>query len=238
MQLRYLGDSHDYIKFAPPRHLHTVLNLTIGVNWYLTSPEINGDGEQRGYLRNPEWPCLDPPLVEKMKPFLKPNYRNLNNFKRDKVLPAGTLYYDIPVSAANARSNWHKGAIACLGEAGLVFLDQDNGFEVKSMTSRTQAKYLLYQEAFDYYNDGKVVVAIQFAAKVDPKNRAQSVRSKLINSEKCTMNLPVMRGRVTPNILFLIIAPREKAKPIQKALEAFEKKSPTVQGISRIELIR
>jgi hypothetical protein len=33
MQLRYLGDSHDYIKFALLRHLHRSLNIRIGVNW-------------------------------------------------------------------------------------------------------------------------------------------------------------------------------------------------------------
>ena len=39
MQERYLGNVHDYIKFALLRHLHTELKVRIGVNWYPTDPE-------------------------------------------------------------------------------------------------------------------------------------------------------------------------------------------------------
>ncbi|HEV2488092.1 MAG TPA: hypothetical protein VGT08_21400 [Terracidiphilus sp.] len=50
MQERYLGDVHDYIKFALLRHLEKALDVRIGVNWYLTDPENNEDGGQRGFL--------------------------------------------------------------------------------------------------------------------------------------------------------------------------------------------
>jgi hypothetical protein len=237
MQLRYLGDSHDYIKFALLRHLQRMLNVRIGVNWYLTDPENNRDGEQRRYLDKPEWERLDKALLEKLRPFRKPGYRTFENFERDEILPKDTLYYKTKVCTENGRSVWHEEAVSALSQANLIFLDQDNGFQVKSMTSRSQVKYALYKEVFDYYEQGKIVVGIQFAAMVDPSARVKEVRQKLIQSEGCSLSLPVVRGRVTPNILFFLVSPLDRVAEVKKALGAFEANSPVLNGSKRIELI-
>jgi hypothetical protein len=221
MQLRYLGDSHDYIKFALLRHFHRVLNVKIGVNWYLTNPEDNRDGEQRRFLDNSQWACLDNSLYEKLRPFRDPLYRTFENFERDQVLPENTIYYSNNLSIQYNRTKWHEQALSKLSKAGLIFLDQDNGFEVESMTGRTQHKYALYKEAFDYYDSGKIVIEIQFANKVDPLVRAEKVREMLIQSKYCSTNLPVVRGRVTPNILFFTISPLSRLNEIEAALKLF-----------------
>ena len=83
MQERYLGDVHDYIKFALLLHMQDALNIRIGVNWYLTDPENNGHGGQRAFLRDREWACLDAALLEKLRPFQASEYRTLENFKKD-----------------------------------------------------------------------------------------------------------------------------------------------------------
>jgi hypothetical protein len=237
MQERYLGDSHDYIKFALLRYLQRTLDRRIGVNWYLTDLENNGDGEQRAFLDNAEWKPLDKALFCKLEPFRKREYRTLENFKRDKILPKDTLFYQEKVCIQQNRSRWHEQALTALSQAGLIFLDQDNGFQVRSMTRRTQKKYALYKEASDYYERGQIVVAIQFANKVNPIKRAREVRGKLIQCASCSITLPVVRGRVTPNILFLVISPSDRAEDVRKALVAFEAKSPVVRGFKRIELV-
>jgi hypothetical protein len=230
MQLRYLGDSHDYIKFALLRHMQQALDLRIGVNWYLTDAENNGDGEQRRYLDKPEWERLDKALLEKLRPFLLPEYRTLENFERGGILPKETLYYKCKVSSKDRRSSWHQQALTALSQAQLVFLDQDNGFEVPSMTDRTQAKYAFYEEAFDYYEQGKIVVGIQFARQCDPVVRGRQVRENLIQSSGSSADFPIVRGRVSPNILFLLVSPSDRAKKVGEALETFAAKSPVLKG--------
>jgi len=239
MQERYLGDVHDYIKFALLRHLHEALKVRIGVNWYLTAPENNGDGGQRGYLEKSEWKSLDEELFLKLRPYLEQEYRTLENFEKDKILPENTLYFRTKVSAIDGRSMWHNHAIFALSQAQLIFLDQDNGFEVKpeSMSGRTH-KYALYKEAFDYYDSGKIVIGIQFAAKVKPLNRVMEVRKKLIQSEDCSINLPVLRGRVTPNILFFAVSPLCSVNAVGDALKSSVAKSPVFKKLEkRVELI-
>ena len=243
MQLRYLGDSHDYLKFALLRHLQGKLDLRIGVNWYLTNPENNGDGEQRQFLDRPEWKCLDEGLYEKLRPYLNREYRTLKNFERDQILPENTLYYREKVRCKAERAVWHKEAISTLSEAGLIFMDQDNGFEVESMTDLTQAKYALYKEAFDYYRSGKIVIGIQFAGRRNLLNLANEVRTKFIQTADCSTHLSVVRGRVTPNILFFSICPLGRVQTIEKALESFAARNPafrdrkTRKDARRAELI-
>jgi hypothetical protein len=164
-------------------------------------------------------------------------YRTLGNFERDKILPRDTIFYQQKVATQEARSRWHEQAVSALSEAGLIFLDQDNGFQVKSMTRKTQAKYALRQEAVDYCNLGKVVVAIQFASKVKPEVRVKKVRDELAEEVGRSVILPVVRGRVTPNILFFVIAPPRLVESARNALEMFEAKGPVLNGFKRIEMV-
>jgi len=39
MQEGYLGDSHDFLKYALLRRLHARTGMRLGVNWYRTEPE-------------------------------------------------------------------------------------------------------------------------------------------------------------------------------------------------------
>jgi hypothetical protein len=204
----------------------------------LTDPEDNRDGEQRRFLDNPEWECLDFTLLGKLRSFRDRNYRTFENFERDQILPVNTLYYKNKVSTQDGRGMWHKQAFSDLSQAELIFLDQDNGFEVKSMTGRTQQKYALYKEAFDFYNSGKIVIGIQFASKIKPSVRVVEVREKLIPSKGCSNNVTVFRGRVTPNILFFSVCPLNRVRHIEEALKSFAAQSPSFKKHEkRVELI-
>lgn len=222
MQERYLGDSHDFLKYALLRHLSGTLGLRLGVNWYLTRPEAvdrpgNNDGGMRQHLKGSVWQATDPELMEAIESFDDPAARSLANVAAWDVLPADTAYFAEEVAAAD-RAAWHSRALIALGGTDLVFLDPDNGFEVASMSARTKPKYALFDEARAYFDAGKAVISIQFARQCDPVARAQAVRSRLGGA---AAHLPVVRGRVAPNILFLTLAPPALTDQISDALTSF-----------------
>lgn len=225
MQERYLGDSHDFLKYALLRRLHARTGMRLGVNWYLTEPEAvdrpgNNDGEKRHHLQGGVWQQADPDLFEKIHRFDNKEHRRLANVGAWELLPSGTTYFDQPVGLID-REAWQARALASLTDADLVFLDPDNGFEVKSATLRTRPKYAMYDEIAPYLDRGQAVVAIQFARQCDPVGRAYEVRDRLVSLYCKAAKLPVVRGRVAPNILFLSVAPAEAHPAIKQALNGF-----------------
>ena len=225
MQERYLGDSHNFLKYALLRHLHSALGMRLGINWYLTKPEVvdrpgNNDGEKRHHLKGGDWRSTDPELFDAIGWFEAPAARQLTNVGAWGLLPADTTYFAEEVATTD-RSAWHSRALDALSGTDLVFLDPDNGFEVASMSARTKPKYALFDEAKAYLDAGKVVVSIQFARQCDPVARAQAVRSRLCGDAE---QMPVIRGRVAPNILFLTLAPPELTEALSEALSGFSGK--------------
>ena len=222
MQERYLGDSHDFLKYALLRHLNGELGLRLGINWYLTRPELvdrpgNNDGGMRQHLKGSTWKATDPELLEAIGRFDDPASRSLANVAAWGMLPADTTYFAEEVATTN-RAAWHSRALDALGGTDLVFLDPDNGLEVASMSARTKPKYALFDEAKAYLDAGKAVVSIQFARQCDPVERARTVRSRLCGDAAL---LPVIRGRVAPNILFLTLAPAELTDALSETLTNF-----------------
>lgn len=238
MQERYLGDSHDFIKYALLRHLHRTTSLRIGVNWYLTDPKRvdavgNNHGEKRHHLTHPEWQRLDPELLEKLRAYEAPESRSIKNVERDQILPSDTVYFEQEVADAIGRATWHASALKHLKNTDIIFLDPDIGFEVPSMQQSRSPKYAFYSEAADWLREGKVCISIQFTPHRDPIKHAHKVRDKMHEVALPALKLPVVRGRVAPNILFLALSPDSMAISIQRAFVSFTELCP-----SKIELIR
>lgn len=235
MQERYLGDSHDFLKYALLRHLARRLEIKIGVNWYLTRTEEvdkagNSDGEKRHHLTGKGWRTTDADLLDRLGKFSDPALRKINHVAEWGILPADTAYYPKIVSNVE-RKAWFEGSISALDDAGLIFLDPDNGFEVKSMTARTSSKYALYEEASAYAAMGKVAVSIQFARQCNPLRRADETRERLLAGSAGFAAMPVLRGRVAPNILFLTLAPADRQAGVANALRSFAETSDKVEVI-------
>lgn len=233
MQERYLGDSHDFLKYALLRHLQRELDLVLGVNWYLTSPEHvdragNNDGEKRHHLKGGDWPATDPDLFDLVGRFDDPSTRSIDNVADWEILPPATVYH-ADLLRHDERDAWHATGLERLKQADLVFLDPDNGFEVPSMTRRTTPKYALYREATDYIRRGQAVLGIQFARQCDPVQRALQVRHRLIDLVGAEADLPVIRGRVAPNILFFSMATEQMHERLSSALRTFVSRCQTAE---------
>jgi hypothetical protein len=237
VQERYLGDSHDFIKYALPRHLHREIGLRIGVNWYLTRPEEvdsphNKDGEKRQHLKDKDWQGWDTELLNSLRRFEDPTMRQIRRVSDWRILPHDTLYFDelVPVDV-DGRQAWQRRAQSALGDADLVFLDPDTGFQVKSMKMGKAPKYSLYTEAMDWFRAGKTVIGIQFARQCDPVKRGKEVREKLHSEDDAVSKLPIVRGRVAPNILLITLSPKDNSKTLKATIKSF------VESRTKVELI-
>lgn len=146
-------------------------------------------------------------------------------------MPSGTRYFDEVVPTVDRRA-WHEASMTALADADIVFLDPDNGFEVPSMTKARSPKYALYSEAADHFSNGKIVVGIQFARQCDPIKRAAAIMEKPAETIRAPVPLPLIRGRVAPNILFLTVSQPHSVEPLSRALSSFVDRSPKAQLIA------
>lgn len=191
----YVGDEGDYPKLALLRVLAT--DEALGVNWYLTvHPEDEGtpggaDGKKLAHLErdDDEWLHLDESLLRQMR-------RSLEQWRRDErhishleeLLPGATFYGEgLPTGRTSVaerkvlREAWHRTALATLAGADVVFVDPDNGFQVKSHGpgSKWRCKYATYAEVSDYLARGQAVVAYQHRPRVTWQALVEKVRSEL-----------------------------------------------------------
>jgi hypothetical protein len=225
LQERYLGDVHDFMKYALLRHLHRDLGYSIGVNWYLTDPlkvdgPANNDGNQRHHLKGGVYDEIDSELLQALNHFNDDTQRKLSDFEKAGILPEGTSYFGAEVPIDN-RDEWHKEALSHLQKQDLIFIDPDTGFRVPSATRSKLPKYAFYEEAMDYLAQDNVVMCIQFAPRCDPDQRARDIRSRFLVEVGKSANLPAIRCRVTPNILFLFLANEHLHPSLKASLEGF-----------------
>ncbi|MCX7299732.1 MAG: hypothetical protein NTX73_05015 [Rhodobacterales bacterium] len=231
MQERYLGDSHDYLKYSLLGALSGAGLGPVALAWYLTFPELvdrssNKDGEKRHHINGKGWDSLDPVLLQKLNSYQHPQDRSIGAFETSGILSHDTIFTarNPPVNLQNRRIWWQKVLADCQ-PATTVFSDPDNGFEVPSASVRAMPKYALYEEARSIASIGKIAVNIQFARQCDPVQRANEVRSRLHDGPEQFAKLPVLRGRVAPNILFVFLAPAKFHDVIRSVVENLVAKS-------------
>ena len=187
MRHNYAGDQGDYTKYALLNQLAGDGQLVVGINWYLTEHhENNADGGVRPHLEKPgEWEHLDTPLLTRMVDVFREVaaddrrvqlLHDLQMLHGVKTQPVAPVFFDDPLPTGGmataariaAREAWHRAAMAKLHASDIVFLDPDNGFEVKSRgpISKWRCKYATYAEVNDYLAAGKSVVPYQHARRM------------------------------------------------------------------------
>lgn len=168
MKNQYFGDVGDFGKYGL---LSSVIGtgLNLGINWYLTPDEPHrNDGKYTEYLENkPNYLECDPELylfLRKMVSNIVRNVDNIRQLPRFANIPAFNEELDvstlsIPYRIAE-RKRWFSESMRYLKDCDIVFLDPDNGLEVKSVpaTSQNSNKYVLYDEAKKISDAGKSII--------------------------------------------------------------------------------
>jgi len=163
MQDRYAGDVGDFGKLGLLQELEHI-GFSIGVNWYKALPanELDQDGnfknkDGKHRIKPVYYPC-DEILSKKLLEIFDSDDRSIQKLE-DAGLLDRAVYYNKIVSTTD-RGTWHTDALKALEGCDLVFLDPDNGLQVKSVGERSEksTKYVLDRELSDYLHRGQSVV--------------------------------------------------------------------------------
>lgn len=191
MQNKYVADVGDYGKYALLKSLCS-RDLRCLVVWYLTDEDANDtDGKFREYLDNEKFRNAEPRIFDALKKMSSSiDGRNIGAFKTESILSNRTDYYEAELSyrgisfgdRRRIRDEWRKAAVEISKKADLVFLDPDNGLEVKSRgpLSKMGAKYATVEEVQAFLGNDKSVVLYQHRNRLgNIKDQVEEVFKRL-----------------------------------------------------------
>lgn len=232
MQNRYMGDVGDFGKYGLLRTLSGQTgsgpSLSLGVVWYLVPDEgHNDDGKHVSYLSKPAYRTCDPALFDGLRAIMADGLRDVARIQESDLFPRTTVYYDrflsyagLPTIGESARNhrlakreNWLQGALKETVESDLVFLDPDNGFEIKSVKKHADKspKYVFWDEATRFVErDQTLVFYHHLNRSADAPTQIQRKMNEFEDKLPGKRVLPVLFRRGSLRAFFVLPAERHK----------------------------
>ena len=171
MKHQYFGDINDYRKYGLIRAIHSAGELRTLVAWMLTRDDGRTDGQTIGYLNQPDqWERFDPDLFNALRAAVRRNSRrHVGLIEQTDVLPYAEYFSAIVPDAACERAEWFKDLAKRAQSCDLVFLDPDNGLEIKSRPygRKDSSKHLFWSEAKALWDSGKSLLIYQHFPRVN-----------------------------------------------------------------------
>jgi hypothetical protein len=176
MQDPYTADVGDFGKLGLLRHLFcNGGGWKLGVVWYLCPPTIGSkDGGHVGYCKNPEYADCDPELSKHLATLIDEERRTVADIERCKLLGINAVYFsdllcfdEMPVysevhraARCEHRRQWLARALEKTRSCNAIFLDPDNGIEIKSTArhARKGPKFAFLDEIAAFASEERVVV--------------------------------------------------------------------------------
>lgn len=212
MKNQYFGDINDYKKYGLLRCLSESTNLTVAVAWMLTPDDSSTDGKFIRYLNEPKkWRHNDPELFDRLNSvFNKDKKRHVGLAKKFNFIPAAKYFDKLVPDDATQRSSWFKKLLTFTEQSDLVFLDPDNGLEVKSRPygKSKSSKYLYWEELEALWGMGKSLLVYQHFAR---EKRPAFIQRMLSVLHKRTPSSLVCAFS-TANVVFLLALQPEHQK--------------------------
>ena len=209
MKNQYFGDINDYRKYGLIRAIHSASGLRTLVAWMLTPDDGRTDGQTIGYLDQPDrWEKFDPDLYHTLREALQRNpRRDVSLIEQTNILSRADYFLPIVPDSAGKRDEWFKDLATCAQSCDLVFLDPDNGFEVKSRPygCKHSSKYLFWREAKALLNSGPSLLIYQHFPRINRIEYIQRRTNELRNALPGTDIATFSTSRVA---FFLILHPK------------------------------
>ena len=227
--------------------------MRLGVIWYLTvHAELNGDGRRRAHLSREGWDGLDSELLGKMRA-IETSLRSQNDLQlslieQSDILPDGTVFFSDPLPDATGpplerlrgRTSWFARAQETVAGCGLIFLDPDNGLEVRSVSpsSRVAGKYVTVAEIASLLSTGAGVIFYQHCDRSPWRIQCSRIRERIspgVGQRHATIR-SVRFGGFGSRAFFCISTRQDVTQWLNQGLKRFEERISTWEG-SRLFLI-
>ena len=205
MKNQYFGDINDYRKYGLLRSLAHTSDLKILVAWMLTPDDGSTDGKFISYLQSPnEWEKYDPYLYSTLRDLLSDSrQRNVALIEKASVLERTTYHSTLVPEKALERDLWFNALLEQSKSHDFVFLDPDNGIEVKSKPygRKHSSKYLYWREIESLWNDGKSLLIYQHFIREKRSKFIRRTLEALLASTKGSL----VEAFSTPHVVFLMV---------------------------------
>jgi hypothetical protein len=209
MKNRYFGDVNDYRKYGLLRCIQAVTDFRLLVAWMLTPDDGGADGRRTSYLSQPErWEHFDPVLFRALRDLVSSNRtsRRVDLIEGTSLIPRARCFSDVVPDNREGRWAWSGSLLETASRFDLVFLDPDNGIEVRSrpVGRKGSSKYVLWREITDLWGRGKSLLVYQHFAR---EKRDRFIR-RLSTELRDRTSAPVVVSFATPYVLFLLALQR------------------------------
>lgn len=165
MKDQYFGDINDYRKYGLLRAVIHAGGFRILVAWMLTPDDQSTDGKFVSYLEHPDkWAHHDPVLFRKIKDLLASGRkRQVSSIENTDLLPQAEYFPSLVPDTASGRNAWFNSLVQRAQNCDFVFLDPDNGLEVKSRPygRKDSSKFLYWREVKALWGSGKSLLIYQ-----------------------------------------------------------------------------
>lgn len=204
MKDQYFGDINDYRKYGLLRSIIRLGEFRLLATWMLTSDDGSTDGKFVSYLEDPaKWSNHDPILFGRLKELLARNQkRQVSLIENAGLLPKTEFFSSHVPDTAPARESWFSSLLERALESDLIFLDPDNGLEVKSRPygRKNSSKYLYWREVEALWSSGKSLLIYQHFIH---EKRIDFIQRMLVALSGATSG-SFVEAFSTPHVVFLL----------------------------------
>ncbi|MEX1215550.1 hypothetical protein [Saccharospirillum sp.] len=204
MKDQYFGDINDYRKYGLLRAIIRASGFRVLFSWMLTPDDGSTDGKLISYLDRPDkWACHDPVLFQTLKELLAAGQKRRVSLIEDSgLIPKAEYFSSLVPDSTSGRSAWFSSLIAQAQSSDCIFLDPDNGLEVKSKPygGKGSSKILYWCEVEALWASGKSLLIYQhFIREKRPRfieHMLETLRSSTPGS--------FVEAFSTPHVVFLM----------------------------------
>lgn len=183
MKNQYFGDINDYKKYSLLRLLSGQGRIETAICWVLTEDDDRTDGRRIRYLEQPDrWQSYDPVLYEYLREqVLERRTRNVRAVENAGLFANFRFYSRIIQDEIGLREEFFNDFLEFARGAHLVFLDPDNGLEVKSIVRgrKASSKYIYWDEVQAIYDAGHSLLIYQHFPRRPRRPFIQGIINKI-----------------------------------------------------------
>lgn len=204
MKNQYFGDINDYRKYGLIRSILRSYQFRLLVAWMLTPDDASTDGKFTDYLSKPiQWRNYDYELYEGLQRLMnQKDCREVALIEKTDLLPGARYFSRIVPDFYDDRASWSQELLSRANGSDLVFLDPDNGLEVKSKPygRKNSTKYLYWREVNSLWEQGKSLLIYQHFCRVKRPLFIERIKHGLQESAKGSS----ISAFATPHVVFFL----------------------------------